>query len=723
MAWFFFFFAISGFCSLIYEVAWLRLAMAGFGVTTPMVSIVLSLFMAGLGIGSVVAGRLSRRFGSAGGAGRALRTYALAEATIGVSSVLVPLGLSSGSALLGSLGTSWGSSIHYLLAGIVVALCMLPFGVCMGATLPLAMASMRRLYGGGAQRSFSFLYLANLVGATLGTLGSAFVLIEVLGFRGTLRVAGFLNLLLAMSAYWLSLRLDGEEAPEEMAADVESSPPKGASLGLVWLFLTGLCSMAMEVVWTRLYTRYLSTLVYAFAGILAIYLACTYAGSQLYKAWGRRQKDDGGSLWLFLLALVAVLALLPLWASDPGVVMRQSFKGGLRRVLFGIGPFSAVLGFLTPLIVDRHARGSARRAGSAYAINVVGCIVGPLVAGFVLLPHFHERTSLMLLALPLLAAAVYTIAAERKPVALVAVILSLLPIWLLMDKTHTLYDTIGEPKQTRRDYTATTVAWGAGMDKHLWVNGIGMTTLTPVTKVMVHLPLALHDGPPKKALVICFGMGTSYRAALSWGIDTTAVELVPSIPSLMPFFHADGAEILHAPNGKIVIDDGRRFLEREVAQYDLVVIDPPPPVEAAGSSLLYSTEMYDAVKRRLAPNGIVQQWFPTDDADVLSAVSRALKASFPYVYPFHSFDNWGYHFFCSQSPIRFASAAELAQRMPEAARHDLVEWGPLTTPEGMLDEVLRRPLSLEALIQGFPIGTLRDDHPVNEYYLLRRGHF
>ena len=60
--WFFLFFLISGFCSLVYEVIWLRLGMAKFGVTTPMVSIVLSVFMAGLGLGSWGGGKFIRRF-------------------------------------------------------------------------------------------------------------------------------------------------------------------------------------------------------------------------------------------------------------------------------------------------------------------------------------------------------------------------------------------------------------------------------------------------------------------------------------------------------------------------------------------------------------------------------------------------------------------------------------------------------------------------------------
>ncbi len=63
MAWFFVFFFISGFCSLLYELIWLRLSMAQFGVTTALTSIVLSVFMAGLGLGSWFAGGFIRSQG------------------------------------------------------------------------------------------------------------------------------------------------------------------------------------------------------------------------------------------------------------------------------------------------------------------------------------------------------------------------------------------------------------------------------------------------------------------------------------------------------------------------------------------------------------------------------------------------------------------------------------------------------------------------------------
>lgn len=95
-------------------------------------------------------------------------------------------------------------------------------------------------------------------------------------------------------------------------------------------------------------------------------------------------------------------------------------------------------------------------------------------------------------------------------------------------------------RQTRREHTASVVAYGNGIDKVLLVNGYGMTVLTPVTKMMSHMTLASLASPPRNGLVLCLGMGTSLRSMASWGIDATAVELVPSIPELLPYYHSDG---------------------------------------------------------------------------------------------------------------------------------------------------------------------------------------
>jgi len=59
------------------------------------------------------------------------------------------------------------------------------------------------------------------------------------------------------------------------------------------------------------------------------------------------------------------------------------------------------------------------------------------------------------------------------------------------------------------DNPATVVASGEGMQRRLAVNGIAITYLTPMAKIMAHLPLAFLDHQPSNALVVCFGMGTT----------------------------------------------------------------------------------------------------------------------------------------------------------------------------------------------------------------------
>src|SRR6266852_189726 len=144
-------------------------------------------------------------------------------------------------------------------------------------------------------------------------------------------------------------------------------------------------------------------------------------------------------------------------------------------------------------------------------------------------------------------------------------------------------------------------------------------------KAMAHFPLAFLEHPPKNVLVICFGMGNTFRPLLSWGHLTTAVDLVPSVPKMFWYYHPDAPELLRSPLAHVVVDDGRRYLERTSEQYDLITIDPPPPVEAAGSSLLYSKEFYAAARRRLRPGGILQQWLPYGDAEDFSSVASALQ--------------------------------------------------------------------------------------------------
>jgi predicted membrane-bound spermidine synthase len=422
--------------------------------------------------------------------------------------------------------------------------------------------------------------------------------------------------------------------------------------------------------------------------------------------------------------------MLPLWTASPRVTFHVPanpfFTANAARVLLGIAPFTMWLGFLTPMLVDRISGGDPDKAGRAYAVNVTGCILGPLLAGFLLLPNISERWSLgILAAICFLAGGWFALSpregkVSRLPVRQLVFAASLVVSIVLVFTAHS-YESRFQDKLVLRDNTATVTATTVDMRKRLLVNGIGMTGLTPITKFMAHLPLALLDRPPERALDICFGMGTTYRALLSWGIHADAAELVPSVPAVFHYFHPDAPQILKSPFGRVIVDDGRRFLERTEESYDLITIDPPPPVEAAGSSLLYSKEIYAVAKRKLRPGGILAQWLPEGDPEVQTAAVKALTESFPHVRVFVSIQGWGIHMLASDAPIPSWNAVKLAQQLPASAKSDLVEWGPYATAEAQFAAVLNNEISPDAVIGKAPtVGAMTDDRPVNEYYLLRR---
>ena len=714
--WFAIFFFLSGLCSLVYELVWLRLAMAKFGVTTALVSIVLSVFMAGLGAGSWIAGWATRRFGD-----RvkfpALRIYAVIELLIGISALVAPLELAWGSRLLESWAgaASVSSGSFYLLSGCWLALTLVPWCACMGATIPVAMFAIRRGAGRDWQRSFSFLYLANVIGAVGGT-GLAPALIELYGFHGTLRIGAMLNAAIFVTAIAVSFVFS-----EQLEEKLESRPPRTTlpvergNRALLLLFTTGLTTMGMEVIWIRLYTYFVGPLVYSFAKILAVYLAATFAGSMIYRRWSRR---GGGWESMLLWVSLAFLGLLPLHTADPRFHVTTD-----ARILLDIAPFAAMVGFLSPMLVDRWSGGDPDRAGRAYAVNVLGCIVGPLLAGFVLLPLFGEQRSMLILILPWLAMAIAGVRQWKfawQSAATACLLIGALAVYHFSKDYEAWY-----PQGViRRDSTATVIAAGEGMNRSLLVNGVGMTVLTPVTKMMAHFTLAHLASPPRNALIICFGMGTTFRSAMSWGIPVTAVELVPSVPALFTYYHPDGAQLLASPRAHVVIDDGRRFLDRTQEKFDAIIIDPPPPLEAAGSSLLYSRDFYELVNQHLAPNGILQQWlYRGDDAD-RAAATRALLDVFPHVVAYQAmFAEPSVHFLASQSPIPRRSAQDMVELMPPLAVVDMMEWGPANTPVEQFDLLLHNEIAPRRLIAPAPnTPALDDDRPINEYYWLRSSY-
>jgi len=722
----FIFFFVSGFCSLLYQIVWTRMAFASFGILTPVLSVVLSVFMLGLAVGAWGGGKLATARSSKNGAS-ALKMYAAAEFLIGVGAFAAPWFFSIGERLL--LSTGEMNSITYLSASaLILAVSILPWCLCMGATLPFMMACVRERDPENT-KSFSYLYLANVLGAMCGTLMTALVLVELLGFHHTLWIAATGNFSIAIIAGSLARNkqaLSGLKLDEGRTTSIAAISSTGISKRLTqWiLFTTGFSAMAMEVVWTRGFTTVLSTQVYSFAMVIFVYLAATFVGAWLYRR-DLRKRAVRSTAELITILFPAVF--LPILVDDPRLVAMNAGMqpGSVLALLASIFPLCAILGYLTPCLIDDYAAGEPATAGRAYAINVLGCILGPLLASYVLLPSFSERHALMILGCPFLAFSFLCFNRMRPVVRMVVLPIAVaLPVVSMVfsegfeDQTKAAFKA-----EIRRDYAASVVCvQGANgkFDKALFINGINITSLTPITKFMVHLPMAFHNGPPSSALIICFGMGTSFRSAMSWKVPTTSVELVPSVKKVFPFFHDDAPEVLAQPNGRIIIDDGRRYLKRTAEKFDVIVIDPPPPVTAAGSSLLYSEEFYALAKQHLNTNGILQTWYPIGDLSTGQAMLRSVCNSFPYVRCFSSTEGWGMHVLASMEPMPVMSAEDLIAHMPESARADLLEWAKDGMPLNLyLQKVLATEFKPSDALNPEKDIRITDDWPYNEYFFFR----
>ena len=182
-------FFLSGGAGLIYQVAWQRILFSAFGIDLVSVTVIVSAFMLGLGIGAIAGGRSVDRHPS-----HALLLFALSEASIGIFGFLSPFVL------------RWASDAFYdqsiFVIGVVNFLLVLIPTSLMGATLPILIVHLTRTWR-NVGRSTGWLYSINTVGAMFGALVTSFILFNYVGLNAVIYMAACINILVAATVYFL----------------------------------------------------------------------------------------------------------------------------------------------------------------------------------------------------------------------------------------------------------------------------------------------------------------------------------------------------------------------------------------------------------------------------------------------------------------------------------------------------------------------------------------
>jgi spermidine synthase len=739
-------FMVSGASALIYQVIWSRWLGLIFGNTTTSISIVLGSFMLGLALGSWGIGRFLHRIKNP------LRVYAFMELGIGMFAVCFPfLTQFTDSIFTMAVSTESSTSFSILVRALLAFFLLLVPTTLMGATLPLLTDFFRRNPRYTRSWKVGLLYAANTIGAALGIILASFILIELIGVSATTRTAAALNLLIALIGLRLASSFDIIPGSERITAGHNDLDVRG-KLAIAVLTASGAIALASEVLWTRTLETLVGNSTYAFSMIVLLYLVGIAAGSWAMSLIVNRLKQVplwmaslqlGMGIWIFI-ALSLFDGITNSIIQYKGVLVPLSIMlWNYLKVMVVLLPLSLLSGACFPLatrIMDPNTEDATGvLIARAYAWNTAGAVAGSIVAGFIIAPHFDYFESLYLLAflycLTAFIACLILVRAEWQVsrMRLVYISIGLFSVVMLgiaffkiaggteyavrFDARHPLFQVVYH-KQGLQGVTTVIKKRDEATAGLLLVNGTGMTRKVTDTKMMAHLPLLLHPDP-QDTLVICFGMGTTFRSAISHGGNVTVVELVREVLNAFDYFHKDASRVRSYAKGSMIVNDGRNFLKLTKGKYDVITIDPPPPIDAAGVNNLYSKEFLELAKLHLKEGGIMAQWIPlpgsragVDDMETYNMLFYTFTEVFPYVYFQRSFHNIGMHVLGSLEPLEGISMNILKKRLSKEIIADIREWDPV--PLAYLQDIRRfkRPELVNEMIT-------TDDRPYLEFYLLR----
>ncbi len=649
-------FCLSGATGLVLEVVWVRMLTQVFGSTTLAISTVLGTFMAGLGLGAWLGGRIADKLTY-----HPLWAYAVCELGVAIGALLVPFFISGYPGVNAWLWNALGDwpLLLAMTRFVLCALLLIVPTMFMGATLPILSRAVVvseteiDLLG----RRVAALYAINTAGAVVGAFAAGFWLLPWLGTSAlqflaicaALAIAGGV----AALANWLPAfnpSAAAKRGKPSVAADEAAGSTTNARLALIVFGLSGAVAMTLEVLLSRAMALVLGSAIQSFTLVLVLFLLGISLGAATMGRFASKSKDP--LAWLAVaLAGVAAMTLFALARLESlPELYYQLLKGStaeldsatgiaIRAIVAGvIAPVTFFLGAIMPLAVRAYAR-SAKTVGAdvgvTYTANTIGAVLGAVFGGFFVLPMLGLRGGLLACAgVATAAAALVALRGQTRNLktgTLVAAGLLAVIGFTLRDAnvaslswgqyqhvSAAAYKPGGVEHELLyyrdgRSSTVTVIRSKGGVTSLLNNGKPDGSTYPEDTRMQIllgMLPALLHEGDSADALVIGYGTGMTVgalaQAPTVSHID--AVELEASVfDAADRHFGAFNNAVHLDPKVKRHVGDGRNFLSARGGKYDIIVSEPPNPW-VAGVANLFSHEFYEMARSHMAPNGVFCQW-------------------------------------------------------------------------------------------------------------------
>ncbi len=721
-----FIFFFSGFAALMYQVSWQRLLTVHYGVGTVSITLIVSVYMFGMGIGSLFGGFLAERINNK------IFLYFIVELLIGF------FGLISLS-FLDFLGRYTAGSSYILSFFYMFLFLSLPT-LLMGITLPLLTKIFNNLLR-DFLKTVSILYFLNTLGAAVGAVFASYAVISFFGLDTAVYVAVIINFLLAvlifLAKYYPEVDPVHETGHELLPGNRESI---FGNVAYLLVFVTGFLAIGYEIAWFRVIGILVKASPYAFSSILSVYLLGIAVGSLLMGRCLERHKIMNRKNIFFLIQVSIGIYVIFIFAGYyyltkytpleiftrvsfsnilhprflmPSFESLSSFLRGMYAI-FDVFLWPAVFVFIPTVLMgasfplisllalsQRNKEG--KTVGTVYFFNITGNVLGGIATGFLLLPYLGTEITLLVFSLT---GIMFGIFVSGPPVVKTAIVLvAAAASIILFPGRGRLYETM---------HTSP----GKGFEKYFeeGVDGIIMTYKKDET-VKNYINGRAHGGrpgywfyyeaieaaafAPKMENILLIGYGTGSIAEAILKVDevrkVTLVELNRTLIrnlEKIPLF----SEMLSDEKIDLIIDDGRRFLLRTAQKYDLILIDPLLTTTSYSNNL-YSRQFFLLARKHLNRGGIFMVY--TEEHRVMP---KTVLSVFKQVRM--------YDFFLLASDMPFRRNTErsekLTARFSPGVRAKLAEkYGP-DTFVGDQDHIRKISAS-------YPVN--QDWKPVCEYYL------